>query len=197
MLTVSTKRDSPEHLIWSWKEEADAAGVRQAPSEWLSSVGTHLAAYLQAHERRLLGDDPLVTSIPSRVPLVACALDAPAARERLLVRIERTGDKNGSWLQHTMGGQTERLARTTADWLVDGRAVSGRHVLLIDDVFVTGASMFSYAAALKSAGARHVGCIAVTRHVSLTHADYFDALRIVRRTRSWEWSAARCAVAYG
>jgi hypothetical protein len=197
MLTVSTRRDDPEHLIWGWKEEAEAMGLTHAPDDWLGGIGARLSAYLKAHARRLLDGEPIVTSIPSRAPLVACALDTVAARDRLSARIERTGDKNGSWLQHKMAGQGARLARTTADWRVDGCAVSGRHVVLIDDVLVTGASMFSYAAALKSAGARDVRCVVIARHVRDTHSDYFDALRIVRRTRKWEWSPARSAVAYG
>jgi len=61
-------------------------------------------------------------------------------------------------------------------------------VLLLDDVFVTGASLFSYAKALRLAGATEVRGVAIARHVSTRHCNYFDALRIIRRSAGWEWS---------
>lgn len=63
--------------------------------------------------------------------------------------------------------------------------------MLFDDVFVTGASMFSYAIALKAAGATGVRGVAIGRHVAHNYRDYRDALRIVRRDTSYYWSAGR------
>ena len=136
-----------------------------------------------------------MTWVPSRGPLIATALASAPRPAVFSIPIESTGHKNGAWQQHTMASQAERLARICSDWAVDGRAVAGRSVLLIDDVFVTGASMLSYAAALLRAGAVDVRAIAVSRHIRDTHSDYFDALRIVRRTGEWVWDPTRARVA--
>jgi predicted amidophosphoribosyltransferase len=42
-------------------------------------------------------------------------------------------------------------------------AVNGRHVVIIDDVFTTGATVRECARALRAAGARRVGVLTVAR----------------------------------
>jgi len=70
-----------------------------------------------------------------------------------------------------MAGQEQRLERTADDWRVDQETVAGRSVVLIDDVFVSGASMFSYAQALRQAGAKEIRAIAIGRHISDNHVN--------------------------
>jgi hypoxanthine-guanine phosphoribosyltransferase len=74
--------------------------------------------------------------------------------------------------------QTERRAEN----------IRGRDVLLLDDVWVTGATACSYATALHEAGAAQVRCLSVVRHIDIKNPDYRDALRIVRRQMEWKWS---------
>ena len=83
------------------------------------------------------------------------------------------------------------------DWATGGASVTGRSVLLLDDVFVTGASILSYAAALRQAGAADVRGVVVVRHLRGLDSDYFDALRAVRHEREWTWLPSRAAVADG
>jgi len=58
--------------------------------------------------------------------------------------------------------QDERLANVRgAFWVGDPGEVSGRSVLLVDDVFTTGATLDACAAALLEAGARSVAAVTV------------------------------------
>jgi ComF family protein len=56
----------------------------------------------------------------------------------------------------------ERRANV-AGAFVAAPAVAGRYVVVIDDVLTTGATLGECARALRSAGARHVGVLAVAR----------------------------------
>ena len=187
-LTVCGKRDGPERTIWDWKESTVAGDG--PPDDWLSGVSTALSAHLDAHQERLLAGDPLITTVPSRAPVIDTAMHSAAARGWFSADISALGDKHGDWLQHKMSGQAERLGRTPNDWSLRTRIAHGRPVLLLDDVFVTGASMYSYAEALKQAGALEVRCLAIVRHVADSHWNYYDALRIVRRKGPWDWATA-------
>jgi pyrimidine operon attenuation protein/uracil phosphoribosyltransferase len=197
MLSVARVRDIPEFLMWDWKAVAEEHGEASAPDDWIRHIGQRLAAYLHAHSGRLLSDAPVITAVPSRAPLIARALNDVATSERPSVQLTPSGLKNGPWTQHLMKDQAARLRRTPDDWVVDANAVAGRPVVLVDDVFVTGASLFSYATALKAGGATAVRAIAVVRHIHRTHNDYFDALRIVRRHGEWVWTPGRASVYQG
>lgn len=61
-------------------------------------------------------------------------------------------------------GQEQRLANLDHSFAVRGRnAVSGKSVLLIDDVFTTGATLRAATAVLKDAGASHVSAMTLAR----------------------------------
>lgn len=193
-LTIVNKRDPPETLIWAWKEETvKVNGVWQHDESLVMPLGSHLWAYLDAHAERLLAGDPIVTAIPSRAPLINAAFHVAAEKGSSVVKLTRSGKKVGEWFQH--GTTTaQRLGRTTNDWEIRPEAVVGRPVVLFDDVFVSGASMFSFAIALKAAGATEVRGVAIGRHVAHNYRDYHDALRIVRRRSPFYWSANRANV---
>jgi ComF family protein len=56
--------------------------------------------------------------------------------------------------------------------VVAGEQLSGQHVLLIDDVFTTGATLRAASAALKSAGAARVSALTLAR-VDRRYSDAF------------------------
>ena len=75
--------------------------------------------------------------------------------------------------------------------------VDGQYVLVLDDLFVSGASMLSYVQALRRPGARPLRCVALARHVGEQHWNYWHALRIVRRSGDYQWTPERATPRLG
>lgn len=188
----------PESYIYTWKM---GTGMHDDPLVGASyefcaeRIGAPLSAYLEAHAARLLAGGPLITAVPSRAPLIATTMALARRHGWFACDVPVSGTKRGEWAQHTAQDQAERRSRTERDWVVDPTGVRGRDIVLLDDVFVTGTSLFSYAAALKRAGAKTIRAIAIARHVSLGYPHYRDALIIARRTHDLTWTPQRAHVA--
>lgn len=70
-------------------------------------------------------------------------------------------------------GQKERLANLEHSFSVRQRtALAGKRVLLIDDVFTTGATLRAATAALKAAGASHVSTLTLARADQRRYEDH-------------------------
>ena len=95
---------------------------------------------------------------------LACALhtrssSAASLDARLLLRVKNTQPQ-------TELQREARLANVKGAFQVDPLRqplLTGRRVLLVDDVMTSGASLFSAAAALRSAGAVHITAMAIAR----------------------------------
>lgn len=157
---------------------------RQPNSYLLDAVSVALSAYFEAHHDRLLSADPVVTLVPTGAPVIEAAFNLAQQRGWLSVACVRTGTKVGDWRQHD---RHEHL--TPAHWKVDDSLVAGRRVLLLDDFLMSGQSVFSYAAALRAAGATHVQAVVVER---IVRSDYYATLAWLRPYRDvlWEPSVA-------
>jgi hypothetical protein len=191
-LAVSSKRDWLERLIWTWKGNAEISerfGVD--PSDELQSVAAGLSAYFEHHQDRLLDGVSLITAVPSRVPLMATAFAVAERRGWFSLPVQPSGRKAGLWFQHACRTGEERLGRSIEDWAIDVDTVCGQHVLVLDDLFVSGASMLSFMLALRHAGAWPVRGVALDRHIGDQHWNYWDALRIVHRSGDRLWSPQR------
>lgn len=196
-LTLSEKQDQPESTIWAWKTYAHDGSDTAPSDDWLTNMSAALSAYLDAKSYRLLRDDPLVLAIPSRMPLIASVIDQARDRGWFAPELGRSGSKRGGWSQQASSSQVERLGRRSSSWVPSPDVAKGRAVVLIDDVFVTGASMWSYANALKEAGASDVRGVALVRHLHRsTQWNYYDALRISRRRAKLKWSHGNGAVRF-
>lgn len=195
LLAIVEKTSPPERVMWEWKDRTTFVDGRWQcpPLGWLTDIAAGLSSYMEAHGDRLLAGDPIMTWVPSRAPLMVAAMRTAAERGWFSKALTVSGDKLGTWYQHG-SSQTDRLSRTLADWQVLEGVVADRAVVLFDDVFVTGASMFSYAAALRAAGAAEVRGIVVGRHVHMKHVDYYDAARIERASRGLTWSPVHASV---
>jgi ComF family protein len=90
---------------------------------------------------------------PATAPLL------PALERRLLRRIRDTRELGRM-------GPAERLGEVAGAFAVaDRRRLRGRRVLLVDDVFTTGATLNECARTLRDAGAREVRVVALARAV--------------------------------
>jgi len=149
------------HVIVSYKRDADPS-VPDA----LAAVARLCAEFVCAHERCVAAasavpEFQLVTTVPSADPLrdlhhplrrIVGELATPTRDryERLLVR-----------------SQTPAIPRVFDPGRYDAtRTLDGEAVLLVDDMWTSGASAESAAAALLDAGASAVAAIVVARHLN-------------------------------
>jgi predicted amidophosphoribosyltransferase len=70
-------------------------------------------------------------------------------------------------------------------------SLSGQRVLLIDDMWTTGASAQSAAAVLRRAGASYVAAVVIGRHLNRAYADNQARVALMQGGFSWA-SCARC-----
>jgi orotate phosphoribosyltransferase len=130
-----------------------------------------------------MADATVVTTVPTGAPLVSVAFDRAAPYGWFHFTPREIGFKRDAWNQHD-----KHLPRTPADWIVDSSVTSGRRVLLLDDFFVTGQSLFSYAAARRGAGAVAVTAVVLVRIVKI---DYYTVLARLRREHDLTWQPSR------
>ncbi len=95
--------------------------------------------------------------------LLAGALAKRTGREAPVGWLTRTRDT-----QRQVGLSEAERAHNVADAFTASAEVRGREVLLLDDVFTTGATARAAATALRSAGASHVEMLTLARAFSLT-----------------------------
>ena len=91
--------------------------------------------------------------------LLARALARPKVRERWLLRTHDT-------LAQSRLNRTERLRNLHGAFAVSAqvpRDLGGRHLLLVDDVMTTGATLHAAASVLREAGAAHVSALVLAR----------------------------------
>lgn len=95
----------------------------------------------------------------NQAQLLARALDAAKVHDTLLLRVRDTP------AQHALD-RSERLRNLEGAFLVDPLRVSDvrdRHLLLVDDVMTSGASLTAAALALRQAGAATVSAVVLAR----------------------------------
>lgn len=112
-----------------------------------------LTAVFLEHHRDCVGpfDSVVLVPSPARMAVASIVQRVPSLRDehRPALTVSAVGFKNEL--------RTDRFAMT--------RAVSGERVLVLDDTFTSGATLFSAVAALLDAGAEIVGPVVLGRHL--------------------------------
>lgn len=167
VVAAAGHRGVSAHTLWRYAEPADRvvlgfkygghAGVARL---WAARVAPRLPAAdrvipMPMHRLRLTerGENPaevmareLARRLPGRPQLLRATKTRMTARQQGL-------DREG------------RLANVAGAYRVDA-TLSGMHVLLVDDVLTTGASLLALAEAARAAGAAEVTAVAMARATS-------------------------------
>lgn len=135
-----------------------------------------LAVFMGSHER-CVGEFDSVVTVPSgrgvaMAPVIGLYGSLAAVHEPALA---------------VSGLGTKRTP--AAERFVVTQEVGGEKVLLLDDTFVSGASLFSAATALRRAGALVAGPVVIGRHVN---PDYPTSEPMLRWLRGRQWDDGRC-----
>lgn len=135
-----------------------------------------LATFVRNHAA-CMGEFDFVTAIPS--------MRRVAVRELI--------DRITGLSEHYQDVITVRAPWTTRDPSEDRyvatRLARGKRVLVIDDTFTSGSTLFSACHALTSAGAIVVGPIVIGRYV---RTDFEPSRQLVDRLRGQPWRPERC-----
>jgi hypothetical protein len=118
----------------------------------------------------------LVTAVPSAHPAVPALLERARREGWWTPRLLRVARVRAGTPRQRRRRRAERL-RIADKWIVDAAAVTGRDIVVIDDVCTTGATVHSFAAALRDAGAASVRAVVLARHVGPDGHWIFPLLR--------------------
>jgi predicted amidophosphoribosyltransferase len=172
------------HELRQYKDGGEA--VRRQQQLRLAAV---LAEFLRRHEKCLVeavkvpGFD-LVTTVPSTKGRQSHPLAKMLGESILQVRPRFT-----EALQPVAGVPADRALRP--DRFTPAAEVSGLNVLVVDDVWTTGARMQSACATLKLAGAAKVGGLVIGRWFDSTYA---PSRAYITRARSEPFDWQRCCL---
>lgn len=135
-----------------------------------------VAVFLQNHGR-CVSDFDSVVSVPSptRTAIEAILQRLPAFRDRYRPALQVTGVGSKGDLR------ADRFELT--------RGVDGETVLVLDDTFTRGPTLFSAVAALRQAGAVVIGPVVIGRHI---RPDWPPSRELLRWLDGRSWEESRC-----
>jgi hypothetical protein len=168
------------------------AAYKRTPAHWYEPFSRQLTAvlwrFLDAHERcaaNALHVDrfPVVTTVPSGEPL--------RDRSHPLHRIvgERLDPTRDRYRRLILRSATTTPHHYDPGGLTVTEPLRGEPVLVIDDMWTTGATMQAAATALKTAGAGPVAAIVIGRHVNREWHDTGRRLEDLPRPFDWQGCA--------
>jgi hypothetical protein len=170
------------------------AAYKRTPAHWYEPFSRQLAAvlwrFLDAHETcaaRAVGAGgfPLVTTVPSGDPLRD---DAHPLHRIVGTLVEPIRDRHQRLLRRSSPAAPHAYDDTTVSVT---QPLGGEPVLVIDDMWTTGATIQAVAAALKRAGSGPVAAIVIGRHVNREFHDTGRRLNGLPRPFDWN-SCAFC-----
>lgn len=140
---------------------------KNRPAEWL---GRPLSEAFADAFREVVGEDAVVIPIPSApARLYRRGFNPPSALSRELASRARAHHRPGALRLVKTPATSRRLSRRERLMRMNGafqalrQEVAGRHVLLVDDVMTTGATLRAASAACLDAGATRVDARVLAR----------------------------------
>lgn len=129
-------------------------------SQYARAFGALLSAFLQ--HALPPADTALVTAVPSSSPVVLSALARARVEGWPAPDVQTIAAARAGHLRQRHRPYPARIG-IEGKWLIDASAVTGRAVIVLDDVATTGATLHSFAAALTDAGATSVRAVVLAR----------------------------------
>jgi adenine/guanine phosphoribosyltransferase-like PRPP-binding protein len=128
-------------------------------------VSALIAAYLTAHESRIA---ELLGGAISRITVVPSTRGRRFAVHPLARAVQRSrffGERLVNAVTHRLGEQIARQEYKPSIYAIDGAMVAGERVVLIEDLWVSGARAVSAAGGLLEAGAASVVILPIAREI--------------------------------
>lgn len=174
-ITMSLERGQIHHALREYKDGWDGV-IRERFA--LQIAG--LVELFAAQHTACIGEFDVVTCIPSRKQRTAL--------ETVVMKLGRFRDRYEPLLSVAGADDSHTLS--------DGRfealeAARGRRVLILEDTFTTGASVFSAVAALRAAGAVVETVLVVGRHMN---PGYSHTMVLLDRMKGTRWEESDCVV---
>lgn len=162
---LSYKSKSTKELIHLIKYTANRNAIEVGAIILYEAILDELSEVLE-------GKKPILTPIPAtkyrmkehgfnQAELLAIKVMEIGASEFLDFEPNLINRIHGKKRQTQMKGRNERLNNMNREFFVNSDVVSGRTLIVIDDITTTGATLLEAKRALKEAGARKVICIAL------------------------------------
>jgi hypothetical protein len=170
LIIAMVVRESPLYnsLIGYKKDWSDGAQTRH-----IRNIGATVAAFVRSH-KECIGTFDVVTAIPSetRIALEPAIDLIVELRDRYRPLLRTTGPKSRT--------PTNRFT-VTAD-------VAGQRVLVIDDTFASGSTLFAACDALTHAGAQVVGPLVIGRLLNPAWSG-----QLITTLSQHDWTLKRCS----
>lgn len=151
-------------LIARWKFRADVGMTRSLASMALQDAkaiallqGAHWVIPMPLFKARLQTRGYNQSALLAQA--LCNSLSLPRLNTQLLLRVRDTAEQVGL-------GRTERLLNMQGAFALEpalAQRTQGQHILLVDDVMTTGATLFAAAAPLLQAGAASVSALVLAR----------------------------------
>jgi hypothetical protein len=177
--------------LWT-PDRSNGASLWQHNRDDALTCAAALSAYHSAHQHKLLAQDATSTSVPGSRALIEVTVRLARMLDWPVPTINRLAAEATPHSQR----QARREARMnlgSEHWQI-ADAVA-QPVLVIDDVYATGASMWSFAKALRDQGAPRVRGVALVRWASGTvYREHLADLRAKHGISEWQWNPERRVV---
>lgn len=168
-------------------KDADRCSAR---SHWALGFGAILSSFLEAQMPRLgRGRYDRIVTVPTSSPVVERSLRRAAREGWWSPSVVSVASVARGFERQRRRNAAQRQTVDPAKWAVDEEALNGAiEVLVVDDMLTTGASLFSFAHALRRSGVAFVDAVVVARNVGQRDATWVRPVLERRVHQAGPWT---------